>query len=114
MLMLNIPDRSSTAKDEPDQSGVPSSLLGAMGGTVGGASQGDSVMNAVMGSPANMHAMASLAEGACQQEKYSLLVCIFTARDRRALESHVWAKDLLKDFPVDTGNQSVSDSSESD
>ena len=30
--------------------------------------------------------------------KYSLLVHIFTARDRRALEPHVWVEDLLKDF----------------
>ena len=33
-----------------------------------------------------------------QQEKYSLLVWIFTTRDRQALEPHAWAEDLLKDF----------------
>ena len=31
-------------------------------------------------------------------KKYSLLVCIFTARGRRSLESHAWVEDLLKDF----------------
>ena len=33
-----------------------------------------------------------------RREKYSLLVCIFTARGRRSLEPHAWVKDLLKDF----------------
>ena len=65
---------------------------------VGSASQDDSVINPMMGSPVNMHATASVAEGVCQQEKYSLLVCIFTPRDRWALEPHAWAEDLLKDF----------------
>ena len=86
--MLNMPGRSSTAKDEPDMVDTSSSLQGAMGGMVGGVSQGNSVINPVMGSPANMHATASVVEGACQWEKYSLLVHIFTARDRQALEPH--------------------------
>ena len=52
----------------------------------------------MMGSPVNTHATASIAEGVCRQEKYSLLVHIFTATDRLALELHVWAEDLLKDI----------------
>ena len=43
-------------------------------------------------------ATATVAEGARRQEKYSLLVRIFTARDRRSLEPHAWVEDLLKDF----------------
>ena len=78
--------------------GAPSPLLGAVGSTVGGASQDDSVVNPMMGSPVNMHPTASIAEGGHRQEKYSLLVHIFTARDRQALEPHAWVKDLLKDF----------------
>ena len=60
-----MPGRSSTAKDEPDRMGTPSSLQGATGGTVGGTNQGNSVINPMMGSPANMHTTASVAEGAC-------------------------------------------------
>ena len=96
--MLNMPGRSSAAKEEPDRAGAPSPLLGAAGSTIGSPGQDDSVVNPTMGSPVNMHATTSIAEGACRQEKYSLLVCIFTARDRRALEPHAWVEDLLKDF----------------
>ena len=96
--MLKMPGRSSAAKDKPDRVGTSSSLLGAMGSAVGSASQGDSVINPLMGLPVNMHTTASVAEGAHQWEKYSLLVRIFTTRDRQALEPHVWAEDLLKDF----------------
>ena len=80
--MLNMPGRSSAVKDEPDRAGAPSSLQGAMGSTVGSVSQDDSVTNPVIGSPANLHTMTYVAEGANWQEKYSLLVLIFTARDR--------------------------------
>ena len=96
--MLNMQGRSSEEKDEFNQTGTPSPLLGVMDSVVGGASEGDSVANPMIGSPVNAHTMASLAEGACQQEKYSLLVCIFTARDRRTFKPHAWAEDLLKDF----------------
>ena len=96
--MLNMPGRFSTVKDKPNQSGVPLSLLGAMDGTIGNASQGYLVTDPVIGSPANLHTMASIAEGACCQEKYNLLVRIFTARDRQALQPYAWAEDLLKDF----------------
>ena len=92
--MLNMPGGSSAAKDEPDRASTSSSLQGAMGS----ASQGDSVTDPVMGLPDNMHATASIAEGVCWWEKYSLLVHIFTTRDRQALKPHAWAEDLLKDF----------------
>ena len=51
-----------------------------------------------MGSLVNTQATAFIAVGVCQQEKYSLLVHIFTARDRWALEPHAWVEDLLKYF----------------
>ena len=51
-----------------------------------------------MRSPATLPVTATIAEGVCQQEKYNLLVCIFTAWDRRSLEPHMWVKDLIKDF----------------
>ena len=78
--MLNMPSRSSVAKHEPNQTGTPSPLLGAMDSAVG-ASQVNSVANLVIGSHVNTHATASVAEGACRQEKYSLQDRIFTARD---------------------------------
>ena len=96
--MPNMPGRSSTAKDEPDQTGTPSSLLGVTGGMVGSASQGNLVTDPMMWSPANTCTTASIAEGASWHEKYHLLVHIFTARDRWVLEPHMWAEDLLKDF----------------
>ena len=74
------------------------SLLGAAGGTLGGAGKIDRIINPIEGSPVTSPANATLAEGVCQWEKYSLLVLIFTARDRRSLEPHAWVKDLLKDF----------------
>ena len=45
-----------------------------------------------------MPANTTIAEGARQWEKYSLLVRIFTARDRWSLKPHAWVEDLLKDF----------------
>ena len=90
--------RSSAVKEEPDRVGAPLPLLGAVGSTMGGASQDDSVIDPMIGSPVNTPATASITEGARQQEKYSLLGPIFTTRDRQALESHAWVKDLLKDF----------------
>ena len=112
-----MPGRSSTAKDEPDRLGIHLSLLGAMGGTVGSTSQGNLVTDPVMGSPANMHAMASVAEGVHWWDKYSFLVCIFTTRDRQALEPHAWVEDLLRDFFQSTlgiNLSFISDSFESD
>ena len=61
------------------------SLLGAAGGTMGGAGKDNQIIDPVVGSLAVMPANATVAEGACRREKYSLLVCIFTAQDRRSL-----------------------------
>ena len=93
-----MPGRSSTTKEEPVKAGSPPSLLGAAGSTVGDAGKDDQIVGPVVGSPAVMPANATVAEGARQWEKYSLLVRIFTARDRRSLEPHAWVEDLLKDF----------------
>ena len=65
---------------------------------MGSAGQDDQVVDPIMGSPAVSPANATVAEGACQWEKYSLLVRILTARDRWSLEPHAWVEDLLKDF----------------
>ena len=89
-----MPGGSSTAKEEPVKAGSPPSLLGAAGGT----GQDDHIVGPVMGPPTVSPAPTPIAEGAHPQEKYSLLVCIFTAKDRRSLEPHAWVEDLLKDF----------------
>ena len=62
------------------------------------ASQDDQATDPIMRSRTVSPTTATIAEGARQWEKYSLLVHIFTARDRRSLEPHAWVKDLLKDF----------------
>ena len=92
--MTNMPGRSCTAKEEPDRAGNPLPLLGA----AGGASQDDIIINPTAGSLVNVPTTATIAEGVCWWEKYSLLVRIFTARDRWAHEPHAWVEDLLKDF----------------
>ena len=89
-----MPGGSSTMKEEPAKSGPPPSLLGA----TGGAGQDDQAIDPIMGSWMVSPATATIAEGACRWEKYSLLVRIFTARDRWSLEPHAWVEDLLKDF----------------
>ena len=89
-----MPGGSSATKEEPTKSGPPLSLLGATGST----GQDDQATDPIMGSRTVSPATTTVAEGACWWEKYSLLVCIFTARDRRSLEPHAWVEDLLKDF----------------
>ena len=89
-----MPGRSSTMKEEPTKAGPPLSLLGA----TGSAGQDDQTTDPTTGSKTVSPATATVAEAAHQWEKYSLLVCIFTARDRRSLEPHAWVKDLSKDF----------------
>ena len=89
-----MPGGSSATKEEPTKSGPPPSLLGA----TGGAGQDDQATDPITGSWTVSPATATVAEGACRREKYSLLVHIFTARDRWSLEPHTWVKDLLKDF----------------
>ena len=93
MRRLIMPGGSS-ATEEPARSGPPPLLLGA----TGGASQDDQATDPTTGSPLVSPATTTIAEGAHQREKYSLLVRIFTARGRRSLESHAWVEDLLKDF----------------
>ena len=93
-----MPGGSSATKEEPVKAGSPSSLLGAAGGTMGSAGKDDQIVDHVVGSPAASPANATIAEGVHRREKYSLLVCIFTARDRWSLEPHAWVEDLLKDF----------------
>ena len=93
-----MPGRSSTAKEEPTKAGSPMSLLGAAGGTLGVTGKDDCIIDPVEGSPVTLPANATVAEGVCQWEKYSLLVRIFTARDRQSLEPHAGVEDLLKDF----------------
>ena len=89
-----MPGGSSAAKEEPAKSGPPLSLLGI----TGGAGQDDQATDPITGSRRVSPATATIAEGVRRREKYSLLVRIFTARDRRSLEPHAWVEDLLKDF----------------
>ena len=93
-----MPGGSSTAKEEPAKAGSPLSLLRAAGGAEGSAGQDDHIISPIMEPPTVSPAPAPVAEGAHPREKYSLLVRIFTAQDRRSLEPHAWVKDLLKDF----------------
>ena len=93
MRKLNMPGGSSAAKEEPAKANPPPPLLGALG-----AGPDDHADGPVMGPPRVSPAPTPVAEGACPREKYSLLVCIFTAYNRRSLEPHAWVEDLLKDF----------------
>ena len=88
----------SSATEEPARPGPPPSLLGATGGTEGGAGQDDQATDPTTGLRSVLPATATVAEGARRREKYSLLVHIFTSRGRRSLEPHAWVEDLLKDF----------------
>ena len=85
-------------KEEPARLGPPLSLLGATGGTRGIAGQDDQATNPTTGLRSVSPATATVAEGARQRDKYSLLVRIFTARGRWSLEPHAWVEDLLKDL----------------
>ena len=93
-----MPGGSSAAKGEPVKLGTPVPLPGAAGGVEGGAGEDDYVDRPESGHPRVSPATAPVAEGACPWEKYSLLVRIFTAHNRRSLEPHTWVEDLLKDF----------------
>ena len=98
MCRPNMPGGSSATKEEPTKAGPPTSLLGAAGGTLGGTGKDNHIINPVKVSPVTSPANATVAEGVHQWEKYSLLVRIFTARDRWSLKPHAWVEDLLKDF----------------
>ena len=89
-----MPGGSSAVKKEPAKTSSPLPLLGAAGST----SKDDHIDGPVMEPPQVSPAPAPVAEGAHLWEKYSLLVRIFTAHNRRSLEPHAWVKDLLKDF----------------
>ena len=93
-----MPGGSNATKEEPVKVGSPPSLLGAAGSAMGGTGKDDQIVDPVVGSPAASPANATIAEGARQQEKYSVLVRIFTTRDRQSLEPHAWVEDLLNDF----------------
>ena len=93
-----MPGGSSTEKEEPARAGPPMALLGAVGGALGGTGKDDCIVYPIEGSPVTSPANATVAEGARQWEKYSLLVRIFATRDRWSLEPHARVKDLLKDF----------------
>ena len=112
-----MPGRSSTVKEEPFKVGSPLSLLGAAGGTLGGTGKDDCIVDPIEGSPVTLPANATVAKGVHRwggRVLHSLLVCIFTARERRSLKPHAWVKDLFKDFfPVNTRSQFVSDFVES-
>ena len=91
-----MPGGSSAAKEEPAKTSSPPPLLGAAGGAKGGTGKDDHIDGPGM-EPLQV-SLAPLCEGARLQEKYSLLVRIFTAHNRRSLEPHAWVQDLLKDF----------------
>ena len=93
-----MPGGSSTAKEEPIKAGSPPSLLGATGGALAGTGKDDHIIDPTEGSLVTSPANATVAEGVRRREKYSLLVCIFTARERQSLKPHAWVEDLLKDF----------------
>ena len=92
-----MPGGSRAAKEEPAKASPPP-LLGAVGGTEGGAGPDEHADGPVMGPLRVSPAPAPVAEGARPLEKYSLLVHIFTTHNRRSLEPHAWVEDLLKDF----------------
>ena len=93
-----MPGGSSAVKEEPVKAGSPPCLLGVTGSALGGAGKDDCIIDPTEGSPVTSPANATVAEGVHRREKYSLLVRIFTARERRSLEPHAWVEDLLKDF----------------
>ena len=93
-----MPGRSSTAKEELAKVNPPPPLLGAVGGAEGGAGPDNHVDGPVTAPLQVSPAPAPVAEEVRPQEKYSLLVHIFTAHNRWSLKPHTWVKDLLKDF----------------
>ena len=68
-------------KEEPIKAGSPPFLLRATGGALGGTSKDDCIIDPIEGSLVTLPANTTVAEGVRRQEKYSLLVRIFTARE---------------------------------
>ena len=93
-----MPGGSSAAREQPAKTSPPPPLLGAVGGTEGSTSMDDCADGPITEPLRESPAPAPVAEGARPREKYSLLVRIFTAHDRRSLKPHAWVEDLLKDF----------------
>ena len=60
-----MPGISSAMKEEPAKPGPPPSLLGATGGTEGGAGQDNQATDPITGSWTVSPATATVAEGAC-------------------------------------------------
>ena len=87
-----MPGRSSARKEEPTKLGPLPSLLGATGST----GRDDQATDPITGSQTVSPATATIAEGVRQWEKYSLLVPIFTARDRQSLEPHTLVEDFFQ------------------
>ena len=58
-----MPGGSSAAKEEPVKVGSPLSLLGAAGGTLGGAGKDDCIIDPIEGSPVTLPANTTVAEG---------------------------------------------------
>ena len=81
-----MPGGSSAAKEEPAKTSSPPPLLGAAGSAEGGTGKDDHVDGPVMEPLRVSPAPTPVAEGACPWEKYSLLVRILTANNRRPLE----------------------------
>ena len=59
-----MPGGSSTTKEEPVKAGSLLSLLGAAGGTMGGAGKDDQIVDPIIGSLAASPANTTIAEGA--------------------------------------------------
>ena len=76
-----MPGRSTTAKEEPTKTSYPPPLLGAVGSAEGCADKDNHIDGPVMEPPRVSPAPAPVAEGARPRQKYSLLVCIFTAHN---------------------------------
>ena len=58
-----MPGGSSAAKEEPIKVGSPPSLLGVAGGTLGGTSKDNRIVDPIEGSPVTLPANATVAEG---------------------------------------------------
>ena len=74
MHKLTMPVRSRVVKDEPNHLGILLSLLEVARGQTSSANQGKALSDSRIELPPVTHSVVSMSEGACQWEKYSLLV----------------------------------------